>query len=167
MEDEEFIFNNYLYEDDELNLKDTFLEDEEFFLKPSNIIMDDDELNEYLPLQEENNKDSHEIKIIKYNRKELNEDELFTSPRLFYGDKELDNLDENEEDENDLFKPIELIYEDDHLELFNKRREQGIIINSSKKRIDDNPIDNRVKTKPKSFLSTLKEEIKAKVLDKE
>ena len=159
MEDE-LIFNNYLYEKDDYN-EDLFLDDE--FLKPSNILM---ECDESLSTNKENiTMNIHEFKEIELKRLQQKDEYLFGTTKLIYDDKELDNLDEEkEEDNNYLFKPIDLLYED-HLELFNKRREQGIILSSSKKRCNEKE-KTTIFEKPKTFLGRLKAEIKEKVLYK-
>ena len=185
MEDE-FLFKATLFKDEEDN--ELLESDEEEFLKPSKLLIFEEEFdelplnvektkdeiipinkekrrkNEYIPKTIEKTKEeSPEIRLIEYNRKkqeELEEDELFTPSKLFYDDKELDNTDKDEEEDNYLFRPTELIYEDP-LELFNKRREQGIVINSFPKQID-NDILSKEKKKPikqKSFLGSLKNEI--------
>ena len=165
MEDEEFLIinNNYFEEEEEenINLETQPLVEE--FLKPSNILLDVEEEDVYdIPLKKEICKEIiPELKLIKYESKELAEDDLFTIPKLIYNDKILDNSDDNEEEDNYLFKPIELIYEE-HLELFNKRREQGIVMTSSKN--DDRKKNKDIK--PKSFLVNLRDEIKLKVLKK-
>ncbi len=159
MEDE-LIFNNYLYEKDDYN-EDLFLDDE--FLKPSNILM---ECDESLSTNKENiTMNIPEFKEIELKRLKQKDEFLFSPTKLIYDDKELDNLDEEKEENNNyLFKPIDLLYED-HLELFNKRREQGIVLSSSKKRCNEKEKKNIVE-KPKTFLGRLKAEIKEKVLDK-
>lgn len=145
-------------------MEDSFLEDD--FLKPAKIIMED-ECDDYFPTKKEENffKDNFGINEIKTEEKEKKEVDLFTFPKLIYDDKVLDDSDEDKEEEenNYLFKPIDLVYED-HLELFNKRREQGIVIGSSK-RCDKNEEKTGV-GKPKTFLGCLRAEIRAKVFDK-
>ena len=164
MEDEEFLINNDLFEEEEenVNLEDSLLEEE--FLKPSNILMDVEEEGEYgMPLKKEISIEINPaIKLIKNESREIAEDDyLFTIPKLIYNDKVLDKPDDNEEEDNYLFKPIELVYED-RLEIFNKRREQGIVMTSSKS--DDKKKNKEIK--PKGFLSSLRDEIKLKALKK-
>ena len=167
MEDEEFLINNDLFEEEEenVNLEDSLLEEE--FLKPSNILMDVEEEDEYnvqdISIKKEMSKiiTNPEIKLIQYNRREVAEEELFTTPKLIYDDKELDNSDDNEEEDNYLFKPIDLVYED-RLEVFNKRREQGIVMTSTKR---DDKKKNEV-IRPKGFLASLRDEIRFKALKK-
>ena len=168
MEDEEFLINNNNLlddEDDNINLEDSLFEEE--FLKPSNILMDVEEEDEYnvqdISIKKEMSKiiTNPEIKLIKYNRREVAEEDLFTTPKLIYDDKELDNSDDNEEEDNYLFKPIDLVYED-RLEVFNKRREQGIVMTSTKR--DDKKKNEEIR--PKGFLVTLRDEIRLKVLNK-
>ena len=164
MEDELYLFKNYLIDEEDSVMEDSFLDDE--FLKPSNILMEEENDDYFLTKKEEENifKDTFGIKEVKTKELEKNEVDLFTFPKLIYGDKVLDDSDEDKEEDNYLFKPVDLIYED-HLELFNKRREQGIVIGSSKKKC----IKNEEKTgdgKPKTFLGCLRAEIRAKVFDK-
>ena len=172
MEDEEFIFNNYLYkEDEEIVLPDTYVDEQ--FLRPSNIIMLDDEKEEEPELPLVMNKlsghsitrQTPEIKLIKIKRQEPKKEYLFSAANLIFDD---DKCDENEdEDEEDfLFKPANLIYED-RLELFNKRREQGIVINSFQNKESEEIIEKKISMdiKPKGFLQSLKAEIKS-VLNK-
>ena len=185
--EEEYLFKSTLFKEEEDN--ELLEPDGEEFLKPSKILIFEEELdelppivektkdeiiplnkekkrkNEYIPKTIEKTKEkSPEIRLIENNRKELEEleeEELFTPAKLIYDDKELDNINEDEEENNYLFRPAELIYEDP-LELFNKRREQGIVINSSPKQIDNDILSKEkkpVKTKPKSFLNSLKNEI--------
>ena len=163
MEDEEFLINNDLFDEEEenVNLEDSL---EEEFLKPSNILMDVEEEGEYgMPLKKEISIEINPaIKLIKNESREIAEDDyLFTIPKLIYNDKVLDKPDDNEEEDNYLFKPIELIYED-RLEIFNKRREQGIVMTSSKS--DDKKKNKGVK--PKGFLGSLRDEIKLQLLKK-
>jgi hypothetical protein len=164
MEDELYLFKNYLIDEEDSVMEDSFLDDE--FLKPSNILMEE-ECDDYFPeKKEEKNifKDTFGIKEVKTKELEKNEVDLFTFPKLIYGDKVLDDSDEDKEEDNYLFKPVDLIYED-HLELFNKRREQGIVIGSSKKQSNKNEEKTGV-GKPKTFLGCLRAEIRAKVFDK-
>ena len=163
MEDEEFLINNDFFNEEEenINFEDSLLEEE--FLKPSNILMDEEEVGEYdTKLKKEMSLEINSaMKLIKYESREIAEDDLLTIPKLIYNDRVLDNLDDNEEEDNYLFKPSELVYED-RLELFNKRREQGIVMTSSKS--DDKKKNKGVK--PKGFLGSLRDEIKLKVLKK-
>ena len=163
MEDEEFLINNDFFNEEEenINFEDSFLEEE--FLKPSNILMDEEEVGEYdTKLKKEMSLEVNSaMKLIKYESREIAEDDLLTIPKLIYNDKVLDNLDDNEEEDNYLFKPSELVYED-RLELFNKRREQGIVMTSSKS--DDKKKNKGVK--PKGFLGSLRDEIKLQLLKK-
>ena len=163
MEDEEFLINNDFFNEEEenINFEDSLLEEE--FLKPSNILMDEEEVGEYdTKLKKEMSLEVNSaMKLIKYESREIAEDDLLTIPKLIYNDRVLDNLDDNEEEDNYLFKPSELVYED-RLELFNKRREQGIVMTSSKS--DDKKKNKGVK--PKGFLGSLRDEIKLKVLKK-
>ena len=168
MEDEEFLINNNNLLDDEdenINLEDSLFEEE--FLKPSNILMDVEEEDEYnvqdISIKKEMSKiiTNPEIKLIKYNRREVAEEDLFTTPKLIYDDKELDESDDNEEEDNYLFRPSDLIYED-RLELFNKRREQGIVMTSTKR--DDKKKNEEIR--PKGFLASLRDEIRLKALKK-
>ena len=161
MEEEAFPINNLLFDFEVKDSEDPFEEDE-FLLKPSNIIMDEEEENIYT-YKESVLEGTPEIKIIENQKIEPVEEFLFKEAKLLYDDKELDNLEEKEDDEY-LFKPIELI-EEDPLELFNKRREQGIVISTRIKPVS-NENNNRPKPKPRGFLANLKMEIKAKVLDK-
>ncbi len=165
MEDEEFIFNNYLYkEDDEIVLPDTFMDEE--FLRPSNIIMLDDEKEEEQELPLVINKlsghsitrQTPEIKLIKLKRQEPKKEYLFSAANLIFDD---DKCDENEDEDDFLFKPANLIYEDP-LELFNKRREQGIVIKSFQNKESEEINEKKISMdiKPKGFLKTLKDEIK-------
>ena len=166
MEEEEFLFKNSLFKDEEIDLSDT-----EEFLRPSKLLFEE-ESNDFLPLNKRNtNVVGPEIKIIEYNRKEPEEEELFKVSKLIYYDKELDNLSEKEDEDEDnyLFKPSELIYEDP-LELFNKRREQGIVIKTPAKRVTNDFLfkkeNTNIQTKQKSFLSSLKFGIEKQSLKK-
>ena len=166
MEEEDYLINNLIFDFEEKDLPDPFEEDQ-FLLKSSNILFEED-TEEFIPPSEKKEiEDTPEIKYIKYQRNETTEEDLFKGAQLLFDDKELDDLNEKA-DEDDLFKPIELV-EEDPLELFNKRREQGIVINT---RIDltqkegENKTKEINKAKPRGFLANLKMEIKAKVLDK-
>ena len=160
MEEEAFPINNLLFDFEVQDSEDPFEEDE-FLLKPSNIIMDEEE-NIYTS-KESVLEGTPEIKIIDNQKIEPVEEFLFKEAKLLYDDKELDSLEEKEDDEY-LFRPIELI-EEDPLELFNKRREQGIVISTRIKPVS-NENNNSSKPKPRGFLANLKMEINAKVLDK-
>ena len=163
MEEEVFPINNLLFDFEVQDSEDPFEEDE-FLLKPSNIIMDEEEEEENIYTSKESALEgTHKIKIMENQKIEPVEEFLFKEAKLLYDDKELDSLEEKEDDEY-LFRPIELI-EEDPLELFNKRREQGIVISTRIKPVS-NENNNRPKPKPRGFLANLKMEIKAKVLDK-
>ena len=164
MEDELYLFKNYLCDEEDEDKEDPFLDDE--FLKPSNILMEEENDDYFLTKKEEENifKDTFGIKEVKTKELEKNEVDLFTFSKLIYYDKVLDDSDKDKEEDNYLFKPIDLIYED-RLELFNKRREQGIVIGSSKKNYNKNEEKTGV-GKPKTFLGSLRAEIRAKVFDK-
>ena len=162
MEEEAFPINNLLFDFEVQDSEDPFEEDE-FLLKPSNIIMDEEEEENIYTSKESVLEGTPEIKIMENQKIEPVEEFLFKEAKLLYDDKELDSLEEKEDDEY-LFRPIELI-EEDPLELFNKRREQGIVISTRIKPVS-NENNNRPKPKPRGFLANLKMEIKAKVLDK-
>ena len=94
-------------------------------LKPKKIIIEET-FQDNIPKQkivEEN----PEIRPIKLQRKEPEEDYLFSPTKLIL-DEEIEN---DSEDEQFLFKPAELIYEDP-LEIFNKKIEQNETINPLK-----------------------------------
>ena len=82
--------------------------------------MDDEEFPERTLHQKRKENESPEIRLIKLKRKEPEEEYLFSQTKLDLDNDELDN--ESNDDEY-LFKPVELIYEDP-LEVFNKKREQ-------------------------------------------
>ena len=124
MKDEELIFNNFLYDLEEENCNDDLF-------KPSKLIYE--ECIEVIKKKDNNQK--KEIKIVNHKKEErpVKEDEfLFTPSKIIYDDKELDNDDQEEDNGEFLLKPNDLIYETP-LELFNKRREEGKILRSTKK----------------------------------
>ena len=128
MEDDiefEFGMTNLILDDKDEDKASNNLIFEEEFLKPTKIVYDVEPEPWDLTQKKQ---DPPEIRFIKFQRKEPNEESLFTATKLLYDD-ELDNS--QGVDDEFLFKPVELLYEDP-LEIFNKRREQTKNINPLK-----------------------------------
>ena len=160
MAEEEFEFgmsNLLLDEEDEREEKENKdLSFDKEFLKPSILLYDDDDSKYEIPkkiIKDE----SPEIKLIKLKRQEQNEEYLFTGPKLLLDDE--DDLDNLNEPDDDLFKPVDLVYDEDPLEVFNKKREENISISPLKPLILQNDIKNKEKDN-KSVIE--KEESKSK-----
>ena len=157
-EDDDYVFgvSKLLFEDDEEDKKNYNLNDNEEFLRPSEIIFDE-ETKEFLP-QKKIKEESPEVRLIKLSREQPEEDYLFSGTKLIYDDEP----DDIQEEDEYLFKPIDLIYDDDPLETFNKKREQRNNINPLKPLDLNNriTIDNKELTKKENKEIEKKEEPK-------
>ena len=131
-EEDEFKFgmSDLLWDDDKEEEKSSnklFVEEE--FLKPSDLLYEEESKNNILPekiIINETNEISPEIRYIKYKRQEPDEEYLFSPTKLL--DDESKNL---SDDDEYLFKPSELI-DEESLEIFNKRRKESTNINPLK-----------------------------------
>jgi len=144
MEEEEFEFgmSNLLFdEEDEKEEKgDNNLIIDEEFLKPSILLYDEDQSRYELPKKKINDEPA-EIRLIKLKRQEPNEEYLFTGTKLLFDDE--DDLDKFNETDDDLIKPVDLVYDEDPLEVFNKKREENISITPLKPLISQTDIINK------------------------
>ena len=165
MEEEEFEFgmSNLLFdEEDEKEEKEynNLIIDEEF-LKPSILLYDEDQSRYELPKKIIKDEPA-EIRLIKLKRQEPNEEYLFTGTKLLFDDE--DDMDKMNEPDDDLFKPVELVYDEDPLEVFNKKREENISITPLKPLILQTDIVNKAKDNKsaveKEESNSKKEEVK-------
>ena len=177
MSEEEFEFgmSHLLFdeEDEKEEKENKDLSFDEEFLKPSILLYDDDDSRYEIPKKIIKDEPA-EIKLIKLKRQEPNEEYLFTATKLLLDDE--DDLDNLNEPDDDLFKPVELVYDEDPLEIFNKKREENISITPLKPLILQNDImkkekDNKSLLEKEESISN-KEEIKdeknkkEKIIDK-
>jgi hypothetical protein len=158
MSEEEFEFgmSHLLFdeEDEKEEKENKDLSFDEEFLKPSILLYDDDDSRYEIPKKIIKDEPA-EIKLIKLKRQEPNEEYLFTATKLLLDDEyDLDNLNEPDDD---LFKPVELVYDEDPLEIFNKKREENISITPLKPLILQTDNSNKEKDN-KSMIE--KEEVK-------
>ena len=165
MSEEEFEFgmSHLLFdeEDEKEEKENKDLSFDEEFLKPSILLYDDDDSRYEIPKKIIKDEPA-EIKLIKLKRQEPNEEYLFTATKLLLDDE--DDLDNLNEPDDDLFKPVELVYDEDPLEIFNKKREENISITPLKPLILQNDImkkekDNKSLLEKEESISN-KEEIK-------
>jgi len=165
MEEEEFEFgmSNLLFdEEDEKEEKEynNLIIDEEF-LKPSILLYDEDQSRYELPKKIIKDEPA-EIRLIKLKRQEPNEEYLFTGTKLLLDDE--DDFDKLNETDDDLIKPVDLVYDEDPLEVFNKKREENISITPLKPLILQTDIVNKAKDNKsaveKEESNSKKEEVK-------
>ena len=158
----EFGMTKLIIDDEEEQDKHSDFDEE--FMKPTTLI-DEEELPERTLPQKRKENESPEIRLIKLKRKEPEEEYLFSQTKLDLDDDELDN--ESNDDEY-LFKPAELVYEDP-LEIFNKKREQTqnlnpleFLNNTSLNKEKDSNIkkDDEVKMEEKNNTIEIKEQNK-------
>ena len=159
MEEEEFEFgmSNLLLDEEDVK-EDNNLNVDEEFLRPSILLYDDEDPRYEIPKKKIKDEPT-EIRLIKLKREEPNEEYLFPGTKLLFDDDELDNLNESDDD---LFKPIELVYDEDPLKVFNKKREENISITPLKPLILQTDNANKEKDN-KSMIE--KEESKSKKED--
>jgi hypothetical protein len=115
---------------------------DEEFLKPSILLYDEDQSRYEIPKKIIKDEPA-EIRLIKLKRQEPNEEYLFTGTKLLFDDE--DDMDKMNEPDDDLFKPVELVYDEDPLEVFNKKREENISITPLKPLILQTDILNKEK----------------------
>ena len=165
MEEEEFEFgmSNLLFdEEDEKEEKEynNLIIDEEF-LKPSILLYDEDQSRYELPKKIIKDEPA-EIRLIKLKRQEPNEEYLFTGTKLLLDDE--DDFDKLNETDDDLIKPVDLVYDEDPLEVFNKKREENISITPLKPLILQTDIVSKAKDNKsaveKEESNSKKEEVK-------
>ena len=158
----EFGMTKLIIDDEEEQDKHSDFDEE--FMKPTTLI-DEEELPERTLPQKRKENESPEIRLIKLKRTEPEEEYLFSQTKLDLDDDELDN--ESNDDEY-LFKPAELVYEDP-LEIFNKKREQTqnlnpleLLNNTSLNKEKDSNIkkDDEVKMEEKNNTIEIKEQNK-------